>query len=374
MNILYVTTIASTMGFFVDHIKLLQAAGNTVELACNDEDGFSESVLALGCPVHRIPFSRAPLSGDNLRAFRELKRLIHEHHYDIIHTHTPNASAMVRLAARDLRRGGTRVFYTAHGFHFYTGAPLKNRLLYYPVEWLCSFWTDVQITINREDYERARKHLHAAKTVYTHGGGGGVGLRSFAPARLSEEERAEERRKLGVQPDEVLLINVGELSHRKNQETLLRAMAKLGDPGVKLIICGEGDERSRYEQRIKELGLSDRVRLLGHRSDVARLYVCSDVFVFPSRQEGLSAALLEAMACGLPAVCSAIRGNVDLIEDGKGGFLHAPDDADAIVKGVETLARDAALRRQMGERNREEVKKYGPDTLLPEIAAIYGIG
>ena len=372
MKILYITTIGSTMGFFASIIRELLDDGDTVNLATNENlEKAPDCYRDWGCKIYPISCTRSPFNKGTLTAIREIRKIVSEGSYDIVHCHTPIAAMCTRFACRKLRKKGLKVFYTAHGFHFYTGAPLKNWLLYYPAEWLCAHWTDTLITINQEDYVRAKKRLPAKRVAYTHGGGGGVGLRTFAPAKLTEDERSAMRRELGLQEGELMLINVGELSHRKNQETLIRAMHKLHDPRYKLYICGSGGNREQYEALIRELGLTEQVCLLGHRNDVAKLYVCADIFVFPSYQEGLSAALLEAMACGLPAVCSAIRGNVDLIENGKGGYLHAPEDVDAIAADIRRLADDAALRIAFGERNKKEVQQFGPDVLIPEIRALY---
>lgn len=372
MKILYITTIGSTMGFFASMIRDLLDDGNTVDVATNENTGkLPECYREWGCTVYPLSTSRSPLNGGNVEAIQQIRQIVEEGQYDIVHCHTPIASACTRIACRKLRKKGLKVFYTAHGFHFYKGAPLKKWLIYYPVEWLCAHWTDTQITINREDYEFAKKHLPAKRVVYTHGGGGGVGLRSFKPAEMSADDRSKIRTGLGLSDDDIMLINVGELSHRKNQEALIQAVHKLQNPNVHLYICGSGDFRERYEALIAELGLEKKVHLLGQRNDVSQLYVCADIFVFPSYQEGLSAALLEAMACGLPVICSSIRGNVDLIENGNGGYLHAPDDVDAIVRGIRTLTDDAELRHKFGERNRIEVQKYGPDVLIPEIMALY---
>ena len=150
-----------TMGFFLEHIKMLLNEGHTVEIATNCEKPVPEIYNTLGCKVHDIPFSRSPFSKNNLKAYKMFKQLVESEHYDIVHTHTPNASMIVRLACRKVRKQGTKVFYTAHGFHFFRGAPLKNWLMYYPIEKFCARFTDVLITINKEDFALAQKKMPA---------------------------------------------------------------------------------------------------------------------------------------------------------------------------------------------------------------------
>ena len=288
MNILYVTTISATMGFFPEHIKMLRDAGHTVELACNLEKPLPEKTAALGCKAHHIPFSRSPFSRDNLAAYKALKQLLAKNRYDIVHTHTPNASAIVRLACRRLRKDGLRVFYTAHGFHFYTGAPMKNWLLYYPVERFLSRWTDVLITMNHEDYLRA-KTFRARRVAFTHGVG--VDVSRF---RLdwTEAQRQQKRQELGVDGDDFLILSVGELIPRKNHETAIRAAAELKDLSVKYFIAGSGPLKEHLEVLAGQLGIKDQVRLLGTRWDIPELNQAADLFLFPSFQEGLPVSLL----------------------------------------------------------------------------------
>ena len=372
MKVLYVTTVASTMNFFPAHVKMLQDAGHTVELASNFSDRekrLKEPMLALNCPQHPIPFSRAPFSRDNLAAYRELKRLLAEGRYDIVHTHTPNASALVRLACRKLRRDGLRVFYTAHGFHFYTGAPAKNWLIYYPVEKFLSRWTDVLLTMNEEDYQRART-FRAGRTEFVHGVGVDTGR--FRLDRTAEA-RQETRRALGVAEEDFMLLSVGELTRRKNHETAIRALARLGDPSVKYFICGGGPLKEHLEALAARLGVGDQVKLLGVRRDIPELARAADLFLLPSLQEGLPVALMEAMAAGLPAVCSDIRGDRDLIRAEQGGLLCRPEDADGFAAAILRLKGSPELRRRMGEHNRQAVEEFSTRRVLEEMRQIYGV-
>lgn len=369
LRILYVTTVSATMGFFPAHIKMLQDAGHQVDLACNLSEPLPERVAALGCLAHHIPFSRAPFSKDNLTAYRELQKLLTENHYDIVHTHTPNASAITRLACRKLQKKGLRVFYTAHGFHFYTGAPLKNWLLYYPVERFLSRWTDVLITMNQEDFVRART-FRSKKVAFIHGVG--VDLQRF---RLdwTEEQRQEKRREMGIAPSNFLILSVGELIHRKNHETAIRAVAALEDPSVKYLICGTGLLKGHLESLAKELGISEQVRLLGVRRDIGELNQAADLFLFPSFQEGLPVALMEAMAAGNAVVCSQIRGNVDLVENGQGRVLCPAADAAAFADAILHLRESPDLRKIMGQNNQKAVERFSTEKVLEELKEIYQI-
>lgn len=368
MKILYVTTIAVTMGFFPAHIRMLQEAGHQVELACNLDKPLPPAVRELGCAAHHIPFSRSPLSGDNLRAYGELEKLLSKGRYDIVHTHTPNASAIVRLVCRPLRRQGLRVFYTAHGFHFYDGAPLKNWLLYYPVEKLLSQWTDVLITINGEDYRRATGKFRAKKTVYVPGVG--MEIERFS-VTCSEEERQEKRRELGVPSDGLLLLSVGELNRNKNHSVVIRALATLGNPSIHYCVAGMGALREELESLAAELGVEKQVHLLGYRTDVDKLYQAADVFLCPSIREGLNVSIMEAMASGLPVVASDNRGSRDQLKNNVNGFLCRANRMEEFAAAIEKLTVCPELCAEMGKQNQNVVESFSVEHVLRELRVIY---
>lgn len=367
MKILYVTTISNTMGFFVEHVKMLYDMGHTVEIACAEGTKPLNSVYKeLNCKVHDIPFSRSPFSKDNLKAYKMLKQLVETEHYDIVHTHTPNASMITRLACRKVRKQGTRVFYTAHGFHFFKGAPLKNWLMYYPVEKFCARYTDVLITINKEDYELAQKKIHAKKVCYVPG----VGI-DLERIKSVQADRNEVRKSMGVPEDCVLLLSIGELNVNKNHQVVVKALAKLDNKNVHYAIAGVGDQKENLLNLAKELGIENQFHLLGYRTDALKLYHGADIFVFPSFREGLSVSMMEAMASGLPIVCSKIRGNVDLVEDDKGGFLFSPSNEVALTDGLRKMIDDEILRENAGHNNTVAIEKFGLEKVLKDMREVY---
>lgn len=310
MRILYITTIGSTMTFFTSLIYQLISEGKTVDICCNEEiKPVPTCYREWGCKVYPISCTRSPFNKGTVTAIREIRRIVREGNYDIVHCHTPIAAMCTRFACRKLRKSGLKVFYTAHGFHFYKGAPLKNWLLYYPVEWLCAHWTDTLITINREDYARAKKHLHAKRVEYVPGVG--IDVDRFANTVV---DRAAKRRELGIPEDAYLLLSVGELNENKNHAEVIRAIAEKADDNVHYMIAGEGSLRSNLLELASQCGISNRIHLLGFRSDVDELYKTADLFVLPSLREGLNVSLLEARAAGIPCKCKSIRGNVDIMK------------------------------------------------------------
>ncbi len=278
MRILYVTTVGLTMGFFKSFIRDLIAQGHTVDIACNETDFPVDPFYKnMRCTVYPLSCSRSPLKTDNLRAIREIRDLVSANRYDIVHCHTPVAAACTRIACRKARKAGTKVIYTAHGFHFYKGAPRKNWLIYYPVEKLCARLTDTLITINQEDYALAQKKLHAKRVAYVPGVG--IDVAAFADATV---DRTAKRTEIGVPADAFLLLSVGELNENKNHATVVRAVAAADSANVHYAIAGRGEQHQALLDLADSLGISDQIHLLGYRQDVAELYKTADVFVHPS--------------------------------------------------------------------------------------------
>lgn len=366
-KVLFVATVVKThiMQFHLPYLEMFQKAGwETAVAARNDYDDPADCVIPHCDAYYDIPFARSPLGGENRVACRMLKDVIDRGHYDIIHCHTPVGGALCRLAAREARKRGTRVIYTAHGFHFYTGAPLKNWLLYYPVEKWLARYTDTLITINHEDYARART-FGAGEVRYVPGVG--VDLSRFT----RETHRETTRESLGL-GDAFTVLTVAELIPRKNYPAALRAVALLQERGlnVRYLICGSGVERPALEALARELGVADRVTFLGYRRDVPELCAASDVFLFPSTQEGLPVAVMEAMAAGLPVVSTAIRGSTDLIESGVNGLLCGADPA-SLADAVEELCRKPEMGAAFARQARLTVDKYGLPAVRQAMAEIY---
>ena len=367
-KVLFTATVVKThiMEFHLPYLKMLKQMGwDTAVASKNDYENPSELDIPNCDEYFNIPFARNPLKPDNLRAYRMLKKVIDEGGYDIIHTHTPVGAILTRLAARKARKKGCRVIYTAHGFHFFKGAPLLNWLIYFPAEWLCSFLTDVLVTINKEDYAFAQKHMHPKKTVYIPGVG--VDISRFG---IHGDSRQEMRRQLGLREDDFVLLSVAELTKNKNHGMVLEALAKLNKPDIHFVCAGRGEQMEPLKAHIARLNLGDRVHMLGYRNDVGKLYAMADAFVFPSFREGLSVSLMEAMASGLPSIVSQIRGNTDLIDDGVEG-IYTPITADGIAASVLRLYSDAGLRERCSDAAREKVKQFSLEPILQAVKALY---
>lgn len=373
-KVLFVATVVKThiMEFHIPYLKMFKEMGwETAVAARNDYENPDDCVIPYCDTYYNIPFERNPLKSGNLKAYKELKHIIDEGEYDIIHCHTPVGAMLTRLAAKQARKQGTKVFYTAHGFHFYKGAPAINWILYYPVEKWLSRYTDVLITINKEDYERA-KTFKAGKVCYVPGVG--IDLKKFNVGYVNKEQK---RKEIGVSADDFVLLSVGELIPRKNHEVVIRALSVLKQLDklnhIEYVICGRGAYETDLKKLAEGLDVADHVHFLGYRNDISEICNCADLFVFMSHQEGLPVALMEAMACGLPAVCSNIRGNTDLIEDGVTGLL-ANNIPEEVAESISEMKSDTALRNRVASAALQKIKQFDLSSVEDEMSKIYGGG
>lgn len=364
-KILYVATVAEHFYYFhLPCFKLFKEKSWQVDVACG-----GERELPFCDNRFRISIKRSPADMENLKAYKELKKIIRDGGYDIIHCHTPMGGILARIAARGERKKGTKVIYTAHGFHFYKGAPTLNWLVYYPIELVMSAMTDCLITINDEDFAFAKKHLKAKKTVKVNG----VGYNSDLFFKISDDEKRKLRSEKGFSQEETLLIYVAEMNENKNQSMLIRAMKRLTEDGgnYRLLIVGADNISGKYVSLANELGVSDRVDFLGHREDVCKLVQLSDIAVGSSLREGLPVNVMEAMACGLPVVLSDNRGHRALCRDGYNGFVVAVNDDEAMANRIKKLKEDRPLYRTMSENAVSFIKTFSKENVIEELKAVY---
>lgn len=347
-----------------DNINLLQELGYEVSVACNFEYGSSTSneqvkklikdLDELNVKHYHVPIPRSMFAlKDMFKSYKFLRQLALKEKYNLMHCHSPIGGVLARLAFKKSRRQGTKVIYTAHGFHFYDGAPLKNWIIFYPIEKLCSKVTDCLITINKEDYKRAKEKFYAKEVEYVPG----IGIH-VEEIQNTYVDVAKKKAEFGI-TDEKILVSVGELNSNKNHETIIKALAMLKtDVKYKYILCGKGDKEEYLKELVKQLNLQDKVIFAGYRNDIREILKISDIFCFPSYREGLSVALMEAMAVGLPIVASNIRGNSDLIINGENGYLYNCYDSDAFSKGILTLFNDKKLCTEMSKKNKKIIRNF----------------
>lgn len=378
-RVLMLASVASMIDQFnMPNIALLQKLGYQVDVACNFIEGntcsdervaeLKQKLQDMHVRCYQIDFARnIKHMGQNMRALRQVEGLMKQNGYAFCHCHSPIGGVVARIAGHRTR---TKVIYTAHGFHFYQGAPVMNWLVYYPVEKMLSRWTDVLITINHEDYKLAKKKFKMKKLTYVPG----IGIDTQREC-LSQKEKEEKRKELGILQDAFLITNAAEFTPNKNQKTVIEAIEQLHNPNIYFVMCGIGEKKAELEQYVKEHGLEENIRFVGFRNDLHEILQTSDCFVLSSFREGLSVALMEAMAEGLPVVCSRIRGNVDLIKDGKGGILVSPENKEdyeaAFRKLYEMKHKEPTDFQRMGQINAENVKSFGRSAVESIMKGVY---
>ena len=387
-SVLIVVSVASMVDqFLMPNVRLLLDMGYNVDIAtnfvhgstCSDEQIWKLlNVLdALFVDCYHIDFSRdmADLSS-HIKSVRQLNSVVKgnakplnqtkhhiidsDHTYNLIHSHSPMGGVIGRYIARKHR---IRSFYTAHGFHFYKGAPVKNWLLYYTIESIFSNITDVLITINTEDYLRARTSLHAEKVAYIPGVG--VDIEKYRDIKI---DRNAKRAELGIRPEDTMLFSAGELNRNKNHRIVIEAISMLEKrDDVHYFIAGKGDLYGELISLAERKNVN--LHLMGFRDDVPELLKASDIFLLPSMREGLNVGLMEAMASGLPCLVSDIRGSRDLI-DSRGGWLATPGSVrDFYFKLKEALRKKN--RHEMGAYNGQKVKSFSKEEVTRRLKLIY---
>ncbi len=344
-------------GFEKNNIKILQELGYEVHTIASGND-MTPNLDELNVKKNIINITRNPISIANIKAYFFIKKYINNNEIDLVHCHTPVGGVLGRLCNQKRRKKGkSKTIYTAHGFHFYKGAPLLNWLVYYPVEKWLSRYTDVLITINTEDYNRAKEKFKMKQLEYVPGVG--IDLSKF---QLKNFDRKTYRKELGVKSDDFAILSVGELNKNKNHEIVLRSIAKINNPKIKYMIAGQGDLDGYLIELANHLGIGDKVNLLGFRKDIPELLNSSDLYILPSLREGLNVSLLEAMASGLPCIGSKIRGNADL----KDVCLFKVNDEEDLVSKINSV-----YQGRKGISNNSELEKFSNEAINHQLSRIY---
>ena len=295
-------------------------------------------------------------------AYRQLRSLLKRERFDIIHAHTPVGGVLTRLAARNARKSGTKIVYTAHGFHFYDGGPLLNWILWYPVERFMTRMTDALVTINQEDYRRAKQFAHC-KVIFIPG----VGLEE--DGGNSPITQSQMREALGLKGDDFVILAVGDLNSNKNHSVLIKAISKL-DRNTKLLIAGNGPLKQHLEKEADTYRVSSRVQLLGFRTDINDLLRACDIFCLPSKRECLPVSLIEAIAAGIPCLTSNARGCSDVLGPLSSVCIVKKNTETEWAKSIQ-LFKDQQYRSRIGVALRKQSKQFTLENVLPNYVSLY---
>lgn len=362
---LIVTTIQSTIeAFLVPHIKFLEQNGYEVVIATNIFKEISKDLK--NNRYFNLPFSRNPLSKQNFKAMVVLKKIMRDEKFDMIYVHTPIAAFISRYVA--MKEKQKNVIYMAHGFHFFKGAPLINWLIYYPLEFVASKWTDKLITINQEDYEAAKKFKLKKNGKVYKVDGIGVDITKY-----SFGDREKIRKELSIAEDEKVLLMIGELNKNKNQVQLLNILENLKNKGknVRGIFVGVGNQEKKLKDIVKTKGL--KVDFLGYRKDIADIIASCDILCSMSYREGLPRNLMEGMCQGKPLLVTNIRGNRDIVVNGESGYIIELNEVEEASEKTITLLENNDIYNKMSKNAVDFVKKYSIEKVLKDMREVYEI-
>jgi len=336
-KVLFVATVYKFLNFEKNDMSILREKGYEIHSATNmyesewlKDDGSLDNYIDT---KHQINFGRSPFSKNTIVAYKEIQKLLEEQKYDIIHCHTPVAAAILRLASKKYRKNGLKVIYTCHGFHFHRKSSILQWLIFYPIEYITSMWTDMIITINQEDYNLSLK-LKSKEKKYIPGVG--VDVKAISDKKVNIHQVRE---RYNIPENAFVILSIGELSDRKNHKVIIKALSRINKSDIYYVICGTGKLENELIELSKELKISHNVIFTGkleHDQVVDLCHAC-DIGALPSRIEGLGLAGIEILSAGKPIVASNIHGIVDYAIDGKTGFTNSPDDVDGFSKSILNL-------------------------------------
>ncbi|MFB3226213.1 glycosyltransferase [Exiguobacterium sp. PHA03] len=378
-RILIVSSVASMIDqFIMSNVELLKNQNVEVHIATNFIKGntcteerivsLKERLVQMNVLFYQVDFDRNVFNfSSNFQAILQLLKITKKIKFDYIHAHSPIGGVCARIIGTLSKN---KVIYTAHGFHFFKGAPKKNWLIYYPIEKILAKYTDTLITINLEDYYFAKRKLNPNKVKYIPG----VGVNINSHHNFNENIKMKIRKELGIPVDSKVMLSVGELNDNKNHEYIIDIMSNnIIDKNIIYVICGQGEMFDYYNEKIKKLNLTNKVFLLGFREDVKEMYLMADLFVFPSKREGLPVSIMEAMSNKLPVLCSNIRGNIDLIDENKGGiYINLYNQSETLFK-INHLLKDEEILNKFGNYNFKKVMKFNVENVNKELLNVYGI-
>lgn len=362
-KILFIATVPNFLtGFLENNFEILHSFGLEIHIATNlnfkSKKNFPNYIIK-----HHINIQRNPYNLKNLKAYNELNFIVRQYNINIIDCHTPMGGVLGRLIAK---KNNLKCIYTAHGFHFYNGAPLINWLIYYPIEKWLSKYTDILITINKEDYNIAKNKFKMNQIKYIPGVG--IDTQKF---QLSDFDKLNYRKKLGIKEDDFMILSVGELNSNKNHEVIIKAISKINKQNIHYFVAGEGIYKDYLLDLSKKLNLKNNIHILGFRNDIAELNNSADLFAFPSKREGLGLAAIEAMSSGIAIITSNTRGINDYSKNYITGLKFKYNDIDGFANGIKKLMNDPILRKHLGDNCKRIAKEFDKKNTIKTMKEIY---
>lgn len=366
MRILFVATVFRHLSVFhIPFMLMLKEKGYDIWAVASGDLDHKKELEKYGIKCFDIPFSRKPISIKNLKAYFKLKKFLRKNEFKLIHTHTPVASFLIRIVGRKFKN--TVKLYTAHGFHFYNGAPFINWLLYFNAEKFVQRWTNGILVINNEDYNHAIRLGYKKENIFRVNG---VGVK--IPKNKNNFTKNLLKKELDINNDVVVISFIAELNDNKNHEYLLRNWKEISVicPNAKLLIIGAGENEQKIKNFIHENRLKNII-LLGYRRDIYNLLEITDIATLLSKREGLGKSIMEAMTFKIPCIVTNTRGLRDLVKNGENGYVIPHDCDEKLKEAFINLIKNAELRQKMGEKGFEMIQPYDIDVVLKQYEKIY---
>jgi glycosyltransferase involved in cell wall biosynthesis len=291
-----------------------------------------------------------------------LRRLVADGRIDIVHTHMPLSAAIARVVVPHR----TRLVHTEHNMwqRHHPATRWANRLTLRRNDAVLAVSASVARSIRSGLPTGERR---AVEVLYH-----GIDIDAFGGCR-SPDAVARARALLDLGPDDLVIGSVGNFTPKKDHRTLLHATAEVVQrlPSARLVLVGDGPLRESLEQSVRDLGLSSRVRFAGPRDDVPSLLAAFDVFCLSSRYEGLSIALLEAMAARVPAVATAVGGIPEVVQANRSGLLVQPGDPHALAAALVAVLTDPALASELMEAGWRRAAEFDIARATDRLQALY---
>lgn len=347
----------------IPYLKMLKEKGHIVHVSTNTDIDIDYCDKKIKIPIHRTPYSF-----DNLKAIAKLKKIINKEKYELIITNTPMGAVITRFASiKSRKKYGTKVVYIAHGFHFFKGCNKLNYILYYPIEKFLSKYTDIIITMNKEDFNFAKKHF---KTDIRFINGIGFYEDKFKK-NLNKKDIDLLKEKIGINNKDYVITYVAEISKRKRQKYLIATLKRMNLRNIKILLVGNNIVGNKISNQIKKYNLEDKIKLLGFRYDVSDILDISDLIISVSKQEGLPLNIMEAMYKEKPIIVTDCRGNRDLIKNNINGIVVPINDKNALIQSILKLKNDKRYVNKLTKNNKSLSKQYSINNIKKEYEKIY---
>ena len=351
--------------FLIPQLKRFKENGYEVHIACK-----LEGLEVPFCDKkYDVNFARSLNLKQNIESYKQMIKIFKSEHYDIVSCHTPFGGAITRLAFKNAKVKNTKMVYMAHGFHFYKGAPLKNWLLFYTAEKYLSKYTDILITINKEDYEIAKKNFKCKVKLIK---GVGLDVKKF-DFKMDEKEKNKFRKSLGFSNDDFLITYAAELLPRKRQIWLINTLKEIikDKKNIHLLLPGRDSMKGECQKYVKSLNLENNIHFLGFRRDIPQILSISDLAVSSSLQEGLPVNIMEAMYVGLPIVATNCRGNRDLVENNVNGYIVEMNDSETFANKVLKIYNHDVDINKIALKSKKKIKAFLLNNVINEIMKYY---